>query len=591
MGLRFFNIRVRMVLTLRTMRRLLCLIPWMGLLVSAVQGQSPPSEARIHYTHRGELTTPAFRIGEECYVALARINELNWSAVVAGSRVTVTAGPHKVTVAPKFHQGQTLIPLGAVLKELGGGTGWAQDDRTFEVWSEVIEIGVVDGSIRIKTSLDVRPSWLRLEGPAGLALDLSGARLTSRSKIGTSGSALVRQATPQTVRILFDKSSPTQPLKALPDLLREWEVPIVPAKGPEPARTPPETRSTGAKEPIQAPPSASLATAPEPSLGGSPAGVEWEPWDKQPPKWSGPLSPQAGPVRMTSDGPQSGSMLLKLSGPLPDAARFTRPEPSVLEIVLPRTRWSADALAGFRSASIKGAVIENRGNEAVLRLTLVRPMGLQLAHEPDGIHLTLIKPNVGDGKLAGKVVVVDAGHGGHDTGARSPDKKLNEKDLALAIANLTAKRLSEQGATVVLTRKGDQFIALKERSEIANRNGAHFFLSVHINSNQVANSSTGGITFYHQQDPVGMLLADCIQGEIAKVSGLPNLGTWSDRRIYETGFAVLRYAKMPAVLIEMGFINNSKDRARMSTADFKEKVAGAIVQGLRAYLGDGKQED
>ncbi|HQU17741.1 MAG TPA: N-acetylmuramoyl-L-alanine amidase [Fimbriimonadaceae bacterium] len=188
-------------------------------------------------------------------------------------------------------------------------------------------------------------------------------------------------------------------------------------------------------------------------------------------------------------------------------------------------------------------------------------------------------------------MVVDAGHGGHDTGARSPDKKLNEKDLALAIANLTAKRLSEQGATVVLTRKGDQFIALKERSEIANRNCAHFFLSVHINSNQVANSSTGGITFYHQQDPVGMLLADCIQGEIAKVSGLPNLGTWSDRRIYETGFAVLRYAKMPAVLIEMGFINNSKDRARMSTADFKEKVAGAIVQGLRAYLGDGKQED
>ncbi|MBV6489996.1 MAG: N-acetylmuramoyl-L-alanine amidase LytC [Fimbriimonadaceae bacterium] len=218
-------------------------------------------------------------------------------------------------------------------------------------------------------------------------------------------------------------------------------------------------------------------------------------------------------------------------------------------------------------------------------------MGLQLAHEPDGIHLTLIKPNVGDGKLAGKVVVVDAGHGGHDTGARSPDKKLNEKDLALAIASVTAKRLSEQGATVVLTRKGDQFIALKERSEIANRNGAHFFLSVHINSNQVANSSTGGITFYHQQDPVGMLLADCIQGEIAKVSGLPNLGTWSDRRIYETGFAVLRYAKMPAVLIEMGFINNAKDRARMSTADFKEKVAGAIVQGLRAYLGDGKQED
>jgi len=205
------------------------------------------------------------------------------------------------------------------------------------------------------------------------------------------------------------------------------------------------------------------------------------------------------------------------------------------------------------------------------------------------LTIGLIKPNVGNGHLAGKIVVVDAGHGGHDSGAKSPAKDAFEKNLTLKIAKQLSNRLTAEGATVIMTRTTDTFIELKERAMIANRNGAHFFISCHINSNVVSNSTSGGMTFYHKKDPIGQLLADCIQREIAKVSGLKSMGTWSDQRIYQSGFAVLRHSTMPAVLIEFGFINHNFDRKRMVTADFQSDVAGAIVKGLKVYLGeDGK---
>ena len=102
-----------------------------------------------------------------------------------------------------------------------------------------------------------------------------------------------------------------------------------------------------------------------------------------------------------------------------------------------------------------------------------------------------------------------------------------------------------------------------------------------------ANGTSGGMTFYHKSSAVGQVLAECIQSEIAKVSKLKSHGAWSDGRIYDTGFSVLRNSTMPGVLIEFGFINNSADRKRMVTADFQSDVAGAVVKGLKVYLGDG----
>jgi N-acetylmuramoyl-L-alanine amidase len=299
------------------------------------------------------------------------------------------------------------------------------------------------------------------------------------------------------------------------------------------------------------------------------------------------LSP-VGPLTLDLEGPSSVLMTLKDGGGLSEPARFRRPEPKILEIVLPGAALTLRPDFKVASGSITAVSTREENGATVLVLGLARPMGVELSNEGRNLMIQLLKPKVGDGRLAGKIVVVDAGHGGEDSGAKSPAKDVFEKTLTLAIAKKLSAELGAEGATVIMTRKTDVFIPLKERANIANRNQADMFVSVHINSNGGSGSSTGGITFYHNHNPICQLLADCIQREIAKVSQIPSIGTWSDTKIYPSGFSVLRNTTMPAVLIEMGFINTARDRRRMVTEDFHNSVARAIVKGLRTYLGDDK---
>jgi N-acetylmuramoyl-L-alanine amidase len=139
-----------------------------------------------------------------------------------------------------------------------------------------------------------------------------------------------------------------------------------------------------------------------------------------------------------------------------------------------------------------------------------------------------------------------------------------------------------------MTRKTDIFIPLLERNAIADNNQSDFFIAIHINSNKLANSLSGGIAFHHKGDETGKLLAECVQGQISQVSKLPSLGAWSDGKIYQSGFSVLRNASQPAILLELGFINNTKDRTRLKQTSFQDDVADAIVRGVQDYLGNGK---
>jgi N-acetylmuramoyl-L-alanine amidase len=220
-----------------------------------------------------------------------------------------------------------------------------------------------------------------------------------------------------------------------------------------------------------------------------------------------------------------------------------------------------------------------------LVLELPRAMGVEVWSDANGVQIQLLKPDVGNGRLAGKVIVVDPGHGGRDIGCHAAG--INEKDLTLAIGRLVSAELSAQGATVIMTRRSDVFIPLPERCDIANRNKADFFISCHINSSR-RQTFSGSIIFHHEGRPMSQLLAECVMSEVGKVSKLPARGAWSDRKIYQSGFAVLRNTKMPGVLCEFGFINQPTDRARMVTAGFQRAVAAAVMRGIKVYLGNAK---
>lgn len=169
-------------------------------------------------------------------------------------------------------------------------------------------------------------------------------------------------------------------------------------------------------------------------------------------------------------------------------------------------------------------------------------------------------------------IVVDAGHGGHDTGARG--KRSREKDHALDIAKRLANHLRVRGATVLMTRDTDEFISLDGRTTFANQNKADLFVSVHINSS-VKSTATGTQTFY--QTARSQSLAREVQKELAKATGRPNRG------ITQARFYVIRNTWMPSILTESAFISNPSEEALLINSAYREKIARGLAQGITNY--------
>ncbi len=543
-------------------RCLTALIPWMVVASSASAIQSRSAE--VVFTHHGAISDRGIRLADECYVPLSFLDKVGWKYTVHNSSVVIETSQKGARVPLREFDLGRAIPLRMALDQMGAETFWEPDNDRLQVCTPVAKVTVKGNRVQIETLMPTKPRAFRMTGPHRFVVDLPGARITKDTIQDIEGKVRVGQVELNTVRIAYEPGyRPSLPLQIAVGTSFKWELDPDddPGTPDEPPVAPPVVEET--KPPV----------------------VETKPPVAQPNY--GPKI-QAGPLRIDIENANRITLGMKLSGLLQRPPQFRRPEPNVLEIVLFNTQVTAPDSSTFSTSSITDISVREEGPSSVLSLTLARPMGVEFSPQPGGLGIILIKPNVGDGHLAGKIVVVDAGHGGHDSGATSPGKDAYEKNLTLRIAKLLSEKLAKEGATVIMTRKTDVFIDLKERAEIANRNGAHFFISCHINSNRLANSTTGGMTFYHKQNPIGQLLADCIQTEIAKVSKIRSMGTWSDQRIYESGFAVLRHSKMPAVLIEFGFINHSGDRKRMITADFQDSVANAVVKGLKVYLGDGK---
>ncbi|MCE9557821.1 MAG: N-acetylmuramoyl-L-alanine amidase, partial [Armatimonadetes bacterium] len=228
-------------------------------------------------------------------------------------------------------------------------------------------------------------------------------------------------------------------------------------------------------------------------------------------------------------------------------------------------------------------------NNLILLITLKRPATVQFTSKPQGIILSFTQPAKSDGTLLGKTICLDAGHGGKDSGTGSVKHGTFEKNLTLPTTLMLAKKLTDAGANVVLCRNDDSYPSLTERAAIANRNNADVFVSIHYNSNSVANTASGIMVFYHGKSELGKLLAECINTRIKMKGLLPDRGVKSDLTIAKnSGFSVLRNTTMTGVLCELGFLSHSHDLSVVKTTEFRESVTDALVEGLRAYFGDTK---
>lgn len=183
------------------------------------------------------------------------------------------------------------------------------------------------------------------------------------------------------------------------------------------------------------------------------------------------------------------------------------------------------------------------------------------------------------GSLAGKVIVLDPGHGGSDPGAVGVTG-LQEKEVNLDVSLRAAKKLRALGAKVVMTRDIDVFIPLTQRVSIAEAAGAKVFVSVHANAHPSAQIGGTETYYYGNKATSGASanLATHMQNELVGALRLRDIG------VKAADFLVIRQTSMPSVLLELGFLSNAHEESLMRTNDFREKAADAIVRGLQGYF-------
>lgn len=173
-------------------------------------------------------------------------------------------------------------------------------------------------------------------------------------------------------------------------------------------------------------------------------------------------------------------------------------------------------------------------------------------------------------------IVLDAGHGGSDLGATYEGR--SEKDDTLALTLAVGNILSRfEGINVVYTRENDTYVSPAERARIANEANADYFVSIHRNSTPVPNSYSGVETLVYNNSGKSGEIARNIDEQLEAI-GFQNLGITERRNL-----TVLKNTKMPAVLLEIGYINTEADN-RFFDENF-EQIAQAIADGILVTLG------
>jgi N-acetylmuramoyl-L-alanine amidase len=172
--------------------------------------------------------------------------------------------------------------------------------------------------------------------------------------------------------------------------------------------------------------------------------------------------------------------------------------------------------------------------------------------------------------LSKKIIVIDAGHGGNDTGARRDG--LSEKEITLQIAKEIQQYNKEQDAfEVVLTRDSDNDLTLAERIVKINELSPEMVISLHLNSSPKPETPNAGLEIYTQNSEKSKKLAEKISAKFAVHS------------IEDRNLQILRESKVPAVLVELGFINNTRDRNYISSEKGRKEIAEKFTEVFKTY--------
>lgn len=226
------------------------------------------------------------------------------------------------------------------------------------------------------------------------------------------------------------------------------------------------------------------------------------------------------------------------------------------------------------------------------------------------------------------IIAIDAGHGGEDPGAMGPSGT-REKDIVLEISRKLAQMVnSERGMRAMLVRQGDYYLPLRKRMEKAREHKADLFISIHADAfrdprvsgssvyilsrrgasseaarwlaeQENASDLVGGVSLDVNDNILASVLLDLSQTasleasiDVADrvLSGLENVGKVHKRHVQSAGFAVLKSPDIPSILVETAYISNPREEKNLRNEHFQQKLAGAILSGLRGYFSEHAPE-
>ena len=193
--------------------------------------------------------------------------------------------------------------------------------------------------------------------------------------------------------------------------------------------------------------------------------------------------------------------------------------------------------------------------------------------------------------LLGKVIYLDPGHGGRDSGATYKD--IYEKDINLIMSKKIEKHLVAKGATVYLTREKDTDLStssvnkkrsdLTNRAKLINKSNANMYISIHLN--YISNSKWQGLQiFYNNKNKENEVIANNLTLYLKEKSS--NIREPKKENIYY----MYKQIKVPGVLIELGFLSNPNDRYRLTREEYQEKLAKNIADSIEKYFIENKSK-
>lgn len=474
----------------------------------------------------------------------------SYVASTEGNTVSVLSARGRSGEVPVIDvDGSPMLPMDKVMEVIGGESAWARVTRTLTLTAHLESVEFVDGVLKVNCSFPVVCSVDEWNGK--IMLDVSGAKLSTEANEVYVGSPVVERArlgqyAASTARVVLDTLKPVgfkleSRLPASQLLLRVSEdlphTPTKPATPPKVGKQQPYTISAIRAETLS---DTRLSLV----IATSGRGAVEAAYGVMPPQIV---------LHLPGGTLAEGAASTELSHPLIKAARVAQ-------------------------ASISPA-------KARITLDLARICVYSVRIEDNAVLVDVGLPLNAGGKLAGKLVVIDPGHGGREKGAGF--NGIYEKDVNYRIASAIAEALRAQGARTMFTRNGDHSIGLAARSEVAIDNGADFFISVHCNSNGTRNNATGIETYYHKQESSPRALAFAIHAGVCSHTGMRDRKARSDSSLYASGLGVLRRlsgSSVPGILLECGFLNHSSDRSRLLDSGYRKKLAAGVVAGLKAYV-------